>query len=407
MPLFTYKIIDKNGKPVVKSMEAVSKEALANDLSGSGSTLISISEKKGNINLTFIDDVLKKMSKVRINDLVMLLIQLSNMLDAGMALPAALSTLAEQTENKKLKDAISDISDKIKQGKNFSESLAEHGDIFSSLFVNLVAAGETAGNLDAVLERLSKFIEHEAELKQKISGAMMYPMILIIAGLLVVSFVVTTMLPPFVKIFLDAGVPLPLPTKILYGLNLIIRAYWIHLIVFVIAARIAYNHWSKTPDGKMISDKFKLKLPVWGDLLKKVEIARLCRTLSALLSSGVPMLQAIAVTEKTIGLAPIASVIKEVGNAVSKGRDISSTLKGSEYFPPMPVHMIAVGEETGTLEVMLNKVADFYEIATDYAVKKLTTLLEPMFLVIIGGLVGFIFASILLPIFQMVKVLKQ
>jgi len=407
MAVFSYKGFDKSGKSLSGSLEAAGKEAAADLLRKSGLTVISLEEKKGDIELKFIDDYLKKLTKVKTNDLVMITIQLANMLDAGIPLPTALNTLVEQTENARLKEAVADIYSEIKEGKSFSESLAKHNDIFSSLFINMVAAGEVSGNLDEVLKRLATFTEREAELKQKISAAMTYPVILIVAGVGVVAFVVTTVVPPFVKIFLEGGIPLPLPTLILYQLNNIIRAAWLYIIVGSIAGVIALKRWAKTPQGKVNIDTAKMKVPVWGDLSKKVEIARLTRTLAALLSSGVPMLQALQVTEKTIDLAPMATVVKNLGTAVSKGKSISESLKESKMFPAMPIHMIAVGEDTGTLEIMLNKIADFYDLATDYAIKKLTALLEPMFIVIIGGLVGFIFASILLPIFSMVKTLGR
>lgn len=407
MAVFSYKGFDKSGRSLSGSLEAAGKEAAADLLRKSGLTVVSLEEKKGDIDLKFIDDFLKKLTKVKTNDLVMITIQLANMLDAGIPLPTALNTLVEQTENARLKEAVADIYSEIKEGKSFSESLAKHNDIFSSLFINMVAAGEVSGNLDEVLKRLATFTEREAELKQKISAAMTYPVILIVAGVGVVAFVVTTVVPPFVKIFLEGGIPLPLPTLILYQLNNIIRAAWLYIIVGSIAGVIALKRWAKTPQGKVNIDTAKMKVPVWGDLSKKVEIARLTRTLAALLSSGVPMLQALQVTEKTIDLAPMATVVKNLGTAVSKGKSISESLKESKMFPAMPIHMIAVGEDTGTLEIMLNKIADFYDLATDYAIKKLTALLEPMFLVIIGGLVGFIFASILLPIFSMVKTLGR
>lgn len=407
MPVFSYKGFDKSGRAVSGDLEAALKENASDTLRKSGLTIIALNEKKGDIDIKFIDDFLKKMAKVKTNDLVMTIIQLANMLDAGIPLPMALETMVEQTENKKLKEALATISSDIKGGKSFSESLAKHNDIFSSLFINMVAAGETSGNLDDVLKRLAGFTEREAELKQKISAAMTYPVILIVAGVGVVSFVVTTVVPPFVKIFMEGGIPLPLPTLILYQLNNVIRAAWLYMIVAGITGYVLLKRWAKTPKGKLTLDEWKIKVPVWGDLSKKVEIARLTRTLAALLQSGVPMIQALQVTEKTIDLSPVANIIKDVGTAVSKGKSISESLKESGQFPAMPIHMIAVGEDTGTLENMLNKIADFYDIATDYAIKKLTALLEPLFLVIIGGLVGFIFASILLPIFSMVKTLGR
>ena len=407
MPVYNYKAIDSSGKAVRASLEALNQDTVFDKLTSGGNTVISITEKKGDLDLKFVDDFLRNLTKVKIDELVMFSLQLSNMLGAGLSLPIALSTIEKQTENQKLKAATKQISESINQGKTLSESLGQHRDIFSNLFINMIAAGEAGGNLDEILTRISAFIEHEAALKQKISSAMMYPIILLIAGVLVISFVVTSVIPPFVKIFSDSGMPLPLPTLILYQLNIIIRSYWLIGSAVLAASWFGLKWWGKTPKGKMSIDKAKLKLPLWGDLLRKVEIARLTKTLSALLSSGIPMIQALQVTENTIDLAPMAAAIKQVNDSVGKGENISKPLETSRQFPPMVIHMIAVGEETGTLEVMLSKISDFYDLSTEITIKKVTSLLEPMFLVIIGGLVGFIFASILLPIFGMVKTLRR
>ncbi len=407
MPQFTYKALDSSGKKINGTFEAISSDAVFDRLSSSGHTVISISEKRDALNLKAVDDFLRDLTKVKIEELVMFSLQLSNMLGAGISLPIALTTIEKQTQNPKLKAATKKIAENINQGKTLSESLAQHKDIFSNLFINMIAAGEAGGNLDEILTRISSFIEHEAALKQKISSAMMYPMILMFAGILVVSFVVTTVIPPFVKIFADSGMPLPLPTLMLYSLNLLIRAFWLPAAALLTVLWITLKWWSKTPKGKMVIDSLKLRLPLWGDLLRKVEIAHLTKTLSALLSSGIPLIQALEATEKTIDLAPMAESIKNVGGSVGKGENISKPLESSRQFPPMVVHMVAVGEETGTLEVMLGKISDFYDLSTEITIKKVTSLLEPIFLVVIGGLVGLIFASILLPIFGMVKTLRR
>jgi len=275
------------------------------------------------------------------------------------------------------------------------------------LFTNMIHAGEVAGNLDEILSRLASFAEHDAELKQRITTAMFYPMILAVAGSLVIILIIVTILPSFAKIFIDANVPLPLPTLILYNANLFIRAFWKYVIAAIVGLYLLLRWYKGTPNGKYAVDKILLNIPVWGKLIRHSTIARLTRTLASLISSGVPMLQALDVAEKTLDNAIISNVLKNVYSSVSKGETISKPLADSGEFPAMPVHMIAVGEETGALDIMLNKVADYYDMATDYSIKRITALLEPIFLVVIGGAVGFIFASILLPIFQMVKTLKH
>ena len=404
MPLYTYKARDEAGKLISGQLDAENKDLVATKLQKLKYLIVSISEKTESFD---IDKFLRRFTRVKLNDIVMFNVQLSNMISSGISLPSALATLSEQIENERLKAAVVEIYNDIKSGMTFSDGLKKHPDIFSSLFINMIQAGEVAGNLDEILNRLAIFAEHEAELKQKITTAMFYPVILMVVGVLVVVLIIVTILPAFAKIFIDSNVPLPLPTMVLYNTNLFIRTYWKHTIAGFIGVLFLFNWFKKTPRGKFIIDRISLSMPVWGNLVRQSIIARLTRTLSSLISSGVPMLQALQVTELTIDNAILSRVLKNVYSSVSKGETISAPLKESGEFPPMPVHMIAVGEETGALDTMLNKVADFYDLSTDYSVKRLTALIEPIALVIIGGLVGFIFASILLPIFSMIKTLKH
>ncbi len=404
MPTFSYKARDETGKPISSIMEASNKDALASRLQKLKYTVISISEKA--IPFT-IDKFLRRFTRVKINDLVMFNVQLANMIGAGIPLPSSLMTLSEQIENERLKDAVSDVYNEIKGGQTFADSLKKHPDIFPPLFTNMIHAGEVAGNLDEILNRLATFVEHESELRQKITTALFYPMILAVFGTAVVVLIIVTILPSFAKIFIEANVPLPLPTMVLYNLNLVIRAYWKHIIVAIAALFFLARWYKRTPTGKYYLDSAMLNIPVWGKLIRESTVARLTRTLASLISAGVPMLQSLEVTEKTIDNSIISGVLKDVYSSVSKGETISEPLRKSGQFPAMPIHMIAVGEETGALDTMLNKVADYYDMETEYSIKRITSLLEPIFLVIIGGMVGFIFASILLPIFQMVKTLKH
>ncbi len=404
MPSFMYKVRDEKGKLISGMMDASNKEVIADKLAHFGYHIVSIKEKKVS---TALDDIFISLTKVSTNELVMLSVQLASMIGAGISLPNALRVLIEQTENKRLKRVLGNVYDDIRGGTTFSDALRKHPGIFSSLFVNMIAAGETAGNLEDVLKRLATFSEKEAELKQKVMTALFYPMVLAVVGVIVIAFVIVSVLPPFVKIFTDANVKLPMPTLILYNANLIIRGYWHFFIAGLAAAYFGLNFYRRTPKGKEIVDKFLLSVPVWGELIRKVTIARMSRTLAALVTAGVPMLQSLETLEKTIENAIIAKAIRRVYASVSKGESISGPLRESGEFPPMPIHMIAIGEETGALDTMLNKVADFYELATDYTIRKITALIEPAFLVVIGGMVGFIFAAILLPIFNMVRTLQH
>jgi type IV pilus assembly protein PilC len=385
-------------------MEAANKDILASKLQKLKYTVTSITEKA----IPFsIDKFLRKFTRVKLNDLVMFNVQLANMISSGISLPTSLLTLKEQIENERLKEAVNEVYDDIKGGLTFADALKKHPDIFPNLFTNMIHAGEVSGNLDEILNRLAVFAEREQELRQRISTAMFYPMILAVVGVFVIVGIIVTILPSFAKIFIESNVPLPLPTRILYNANIQIRTFWRHAVVALIGLYFLLMWYRKTPAGKYNIDSMVLNIPVVGKLIRQATIARLTRTLASLIGAGVPMLQSLEVTEQTIDNAIISKVLKNVYSSVSKGESISAPLKESGQFPAMPVHMIAVGEETGALDAMLNKVADYYDMSTDYSVKRLTALLEPVFLVVIGGMVAFIFASILLPIFQMVKTLRH
>jgi len=404
MPTYSYKARDESGKMVSGMMEAANKDILASKLQKLKYTVTSITEKA----IPFsIDKFIGKFTRVKLNDLVMFNVQLANMISSGISLPTSLLTLKDQIENERLKEAVNEVYDDIKGGLTFSDALKKHPDIFPNLFTNMIHAGEVSGNLDEILNRLAVFAEREQELRQRISTAMFYPMILAVVGIFVIIGIIVTILPSFAKIFIESNVPLPLPTRVLYNANIQIRTFWRHAVVVLIGLFFLLRWYKKTPAGKYNIDSMVLNIPVVGKLIRQATIARLTRTLASLIAAGVPMLQSLEVTEQTIDNAIISRVLKNVYSSVSKGESISAPLKESGQFPAMPVHMIAVGEETGALDAMLNKVADYYDMSTDYSVKRLTSLLEPVFLVVIGGMVAFIFASILLPIFQMVKTLKH
>ncbi len=404
MPIFRYEARDEKGRAIEGKTEAPSTEALADKLSKLGYAITSISRPVAPYN---IDHFFASLSRVSLNDLVMYTVQLAGMLAAGLSLPNSLYILIEQVENPKLKEVCQEIYNDIKGGQSYSQALQKHTAIFPPLYINTVRAGEMSGNLEEILRRLSTYLEKESELKQKIVTALFYPVILVVFGVGVILLIVMTILPAFTKIFLDAGVALPLPTQILYNTNLFLKAYWKHLIAGIAALAFAFNYYRKTENGRYLWDRFIFSLPIWGDLVKKVTVSRFCRTLSTLIGSGVSIIEALENVEAAIDNSVLSKVIKHVRSSVSKGENLSVPLKDSKEFPALAVQMIAVGEESGNLESMLNKIGDFYDMATDYSLKRLTALIEPFFLVIIGGMVAFIFASILLPIFRMVSTLKH
>jgi len=404
MPQYTYKARDASGKRVSGTMESASRAELIDKLHNMGYMTTSVAQVTPGIQIGSIFDRLKWVSS---DDMLLFYIQLSNMINAGITIMMSLSTLAKQIENRNLKEAIGSVSRQVEAGSTLSQAFGTEPRMFKRLFVNMIKAGEASGNLDTVLMRYANFFEKEVELKQKIKGAFFYPIILLCAGVMVTLLIVTFVIPQFAEIYLKAGIKLPIPTLIVYKVGVMIKHFWYLLVMFTIAILLGIRYYFKTERGTFLLDKLKLRMLIIGPLYRKVAIARFTRTLATLLGSGVPILESLDIVKEVTGNEVLARVIANVKKGVEKGERMSETLKISEEFPPDVVQMVSVGEETGALDKMLNKVGDFYDMTVNYAVKKLTTIIEPLFLVIMGIMVGCIMASMLLPMFDMVKTLRR
>ncbi len=404
MATYTYKARDASGKRVSGTMEVASRAELVDKLRKMNYMTTSVAEVTSGIQIGSIFDRLKWVSS---DDMLLFYIQLSNMISAGINILMSLSTLARQIENRVLKEAIGSVYRQVEAGGTLSRAFATEPHMFKRLFVNMIRAGEASGNLDTVLMRYADFFEKEVDLKQKIKGALFYPIILLCAGVAVTLLIVTFVIPQFAEIYLKAGITLPVPTLILYRAGMVIKHYWYLLAALAIAILLGMRYYFKTERGTFLLDTLKLRLPIIGPLYRKVAIARFARTLATLLGSGVSILESLDIVKEVTGNDVLARVITSVSKGVEKGERMSETLKISEEFPPDVVQMVLVGEETGSLDGMLNKIADFYDMTVNYAVKKLTTIIEPLFLVIMGVMVGFIMASMLLPMFDMVKTLRH
>lgn len=404
MPTYNYKARDAAGKAIRDTMEAAAKEELIDKLKKMGYMVTQVTEVQSGINMgSFFD----KFKPVRAEDMIMFYVQLSNMISAGISILASLGALDAQIVNKKLKECVGSVSRSVEGGDGFSQALARHPRIFPKLFVNMAKAGEASGQLDTILVRYADYFEKQEDLKQKIKGALFYPMILLIAGIAVTLFVVTFVIPQFVEIFAKAGIALPTPTLILFKVGTAIKHFWYLIILFFIALVFAVRAYVNTDRGRLKLDRLKLNMPILGPLYRKSSLSNFARTLGTLTASGVLILEALDITKEVIGNEVLSRVIGNVRHAVEKGEKMSELLKISKEFPPDAVQMIAVGEETGNLDGMLNKIADFYDMSLEYTIKKLTTIIEPLFLVIMGCLVGFIMASMLLPMFDMVKTIQR
>jgi len=404
MPTYLYKARDATGKLVKGAMDATSKQEIIDRLHNMGYMTTQVIETAPGIKIETIFDQLRR---VNTEDMIMFNVQFANMISAGISILSSLLIMAKQIENKRLKETIGDIARNIEAGDSLSSALTRHPRIFSKLFVNMVKAGEASGKLSAVLNRFAQFSEHQADLRQKIKGALFYPIILIFAGIAVTLFIITFIIPQFAEIFLKAGIRLPLVTLILYNIGITIKHFWFSFILLLIALVLGIRFYASTYSGRFKIDIVKLKLPLLGPLYRKAAISRFSRTLATLVTSGVPILQSLDIVKEVIGNEVLGNVLGNARTSVEGGQSISQTLKISGEIPLDAVQMISVGEETGNLDVMLNKISDFYDMSLGYTIKKLTTVLEPLLLVIMGCMVGFIMASMLLPIFDMIKLLHR
>lgn len=404
MPTYIYKARDEMGKLVKGTMDASSSDDLTLKLHKMGYMTTFVSEAKSGIKFV---NVAERLRPIKTQDLVFFNFQLANMIESGIPITTSLSTIGSQIENKRLREIIRDVQRNIESGSYFSVSLNNHPRIFSKLFISMVKAGEESGKLDRVLKRYALFSEAQQELREKIKGALFYPAILLIASILVIVFIITFIIPQFVDLFSKAGVKLPFTTKLLFTIGLIIKRYWYLIPVGLGALIFGLRRYFLTEKGSLQSDRLLLKIPIVGLLARKICVSRFSRTLATLLSSGVPILQSLDITKDVVGNAVISRVVESAKKSVEQGQKISEPLRISQEFPSDTIQMIAVGEEAGNLDEMLNKIADFYDMAIGFTVKKLTAIIEPLFLVIMGCVVAFIMASMLLPIFDMVKILRH
>jgi len=343
---------------------------------------------------------------VKTKDVVIFTRQLGTMIDAGLPIVQCLDILGSQTENKKFRGIIRQLKEDVEAGSTFTEALRKHGKIFDDLFVNMISAGEIGGILDTILQRLSVYMEKAMKLKAKIKGAMIYPATIITVAGGVTTVLLIWVIPVFAELFGSFGQELPAPTQFVINLSNFTIAYFPYIFGALGAGVFALRQVYRTENGRMQMDRMILQAPVFGDLIRKSSIARFSRTLSTLLSSGVPILDALLITAKTSGNKVVERAILATRLSISEGNSISEPLTASKVFPPMVCQMIAVGESTGALDAMLQKIAEFYEDEVDNMVANLTTLMEPLVILFLGIIIGGLVISMYLPIFKLGSVIS-
>ncbi|MFA7328800.1 MAG: type II secretion system F family protein [Candidatus Ratteibacteria bacterium] len=395
MATFTYRARKSPAEIIEGVLEAESEGIALVRLKEIGYFPISIEERKEDA-----AKILQRFKSIRPKDVMLFNRQLSNLLDAGIPLVKSLSILIGQTENPRMAKLVEDLRNNIQKGVSFSESLAKYPRIFSPVQVSMVHAGEVGGMLNQVLQRLADFSENQEEVKGKIKGAMTYPLFLFLVGIITIFVLLTFVLPRFVVMFRDLGQSLPLPTRILIGFSSFMSNYWWLLLFGIILLFFILKRMFSAPQGKTAFDGFRLRIPLLGKIVRKVDISAFTRTLGTLLENGIAILPAIQTAKSTVRNQVIGQQISTAQEEVTKGSKLAEALSKSPHFFPLEINMIAIGEESGNLEEMLFKIASGYEKEVDRSVKALTSLLEPIMIIILGAFVGFIVFSILLPIFQ-------
>jgi type IV pilus assembly protein PilC len=341
---------------------------------------------------------------VSIKELAIFTRQFATMIGAGLPLVQCLEILSKQTDNPTLRVVITQVMHDVESGSTLAESLTKHKKVFDDLFVNMVQAGEAGGVLDEILLRLATYIEKANALIRKVKGALTYPVVVLTVAMGASIFMLMFIIPTFAKLFTDFGGELPLPTKIVMGLSNFLRGFWWALAAIAIAISVAFKRYYATSNGQLVIDRLMLKMPILGDVILKGGVARFTRTLGTLIASGVPILTGLDITSRTAGNKVLQLAIEATRNSIREGETIAAPLRASGVFPPMVVQMIAVGEQTGALDQMLNKIAVFYEEEVDAAVETLTSVIEPVMIVVMGTIVGGMLIAMYLPMFKLINV---
>jgi type IV pilus assembly protein PilC len=403
MATFSYTVRDRAGKVVKGTLDGESREAVSVKLRQMGYIILSLNEDR----LAALSRIQLGGSSVKLKDITIFSRQFATMINAGLSLTKCLAILGQQTESKVLREVIVQVGKDVEAGQSLSESLSKHPRVFPPIFINMVRAGETGGVLDEVLNRVADHFEREGSLKARIKSAMTYPLAMGALVLIVLVIMMVFVVPVFQGMFESMGGQLPAPTQFLVDVSALLRSpMGVVLALAIFGVIMLFRWWKSTPSGRFAWDSFKLKMPIFGPLVRKLALARFTRTFGTLVAAGVPILSSLDIVGDTAGNDVVARSVSKVRAAIKEGETIAKPLSESPVFPSMLVQMIAVGEETGALDAMLSKVADFYDEEVSVAVDGLTSLIEPLMMATMGLIVGGIVIALYLPMFQIITLIK-
>ncbi|MDQ7842956.1 MAG: type II secretion system F family protein [Armatimonadota bacterium] len=403
MATFRYSARDASGRVVAGAIEAETEVMVVGKLRDMGFYVTSLSREAPKIDVR---EGLRRLRKVSLRELTVFTRQFATMVNAGLSMVRTLSILEEQSESSKLKKLIGEVRSDVEQGMTLSDAFGKHPQTFSSLMVNMVRAGEVGGVLDEVLNRIAGFYEKDMALRQKVRAAVTYPVAIFIFSIGIIMFLVFFILPQFIGFFEGLDLTLPWPTRILILFTRTMTTYWYIIFGFLVLLLYGLRLYIRTPPGRMNFDRFKLRIPIFGPLVRKVTISRFSRTLGTLISSGVPIMQALEVVAKAVDNTIVSQAIDNVRASIREGESVALPLQASGLFPPMVVQMTAVGEETGQLDSMLTKVADFYDGEVETTLSQLTSIIEPLLILFLGFVVGFIVLAFYMPLYQIITGIK-
>jgi type IV pilus assembly protein PilC len=403
MATFAFKAVDLAGIPHSGTIDGVDKKTVTSELKDRGLKVMALEEKKSGLQM----ELRLGPKRVKAGELTVMSRQLATMISSGMTLLRAFYVLEEQIENQLLRETVSAVREDIEAGLSFSDALERHPKVFNPLYVAMVRAGEAGGVLEESLERIADQLEKDDSLRRQVKSAMAYPIVVMSFAFLVLIGMIAFIVPVFVGVFKDFGGELPAITKFTVALSNAVTGQWYFLLAGAVAAFVGFRKWKSSSWGRPQWDQFRLRIPFKiGDTVQKIALARWSRTFSALYGAGVPIMQAIEVTGQTAGNTVVNRAMDAVIESVKSGGSIAAPLKDAPIFPPMVSQMIAIGEETGNLDTMLSKVADFYEDQVAAAIKALTSILEPVMIVLVGGIVGFIVVAMYMPMFKVYDAIK-
>ncbi|MCI0452564.1 MAG: type II secretion system F family protein [Candidatus Latescibacteria bacterium] len=399
---FVWKGRSPNGELLSGEYQAETKEDLVSHLRKRKIIITSMREKaKGSLNIK-----LPGQDRVSVKDIGVFTRQFATMINAGLPMVQCLDILAQQTEKEFFRTSIAKLMSDVEGGSTLAESMGRNPKVFSTLYVNMVEAGEAGGILDVILVRLATFLEKLDQLQRKVKSALTYPSVVAFVAIMATCFMLIFIIPTFAKMFTDFGGQLPTPTRIVMGLSDFLRGYWWLIIAGITAFVVALQRYYKTENGRLVIDKLLLRIPVLGTVIRKGAVARFTRTLGTLISSGVPILSGLEITARTAGNRVVENAVIATRESISQGNTIAEPLRASGVFPPMVTQMIAVGEQTGALDEMLEKIATFYDSEVDTAVDALTAIIEPVMIVVMGTVVGGMLVAMYLPMFKLVAVVS-